>query len=537
MRGTGSVEPEEKFHRNLEYIKKTYPSLHGRLLRSRPSLELARSGSPTLKVGGIYIESKHDPEAGAERVAAGSAGEHEVAVFLGCGLGYHVNTLFRKRVRRAVLIEKNPLIFHAALYVIEPDYLRSLLPLIDADPCRIEECIRPVLKKAFTLVKHAQSIQLVRDYYRSIELIIRRGVKESIASMVTELGMQRLWVRNILKNLFRREGRFGATRDLAGAFSGPVLLLASGPFLEDVIQHVRRVKARIPLFALLPSLPYLLQQGVRPDLIVSTDPGFGNLYRFVRDSDIPLVSTYSACPGLLKNWKGKVMLFSHGLPFEQKLLSLNRWSMCIPMQGTSSAVMVLLAKALGFAPVYLAGFDFAYRGLKDHHLGAGFEAVHLAHTDRFSPWQTLVFAHFRRDLPVAGNASSGTRIYSTHKLMLYCEWVNRELSGEGLFRIGDGLAMENLQSVLPEHLALTGRGAREEFLRIISRVGDGYIPAGAFEEDVARIEKVLGLDEAESYRMIYGGDSKRGAQTQLQGEIAHLRHLFYTYLQKKRARA
>jgi hypothetical protein len=490
------------FEKNIEFIRTRFSALYQKLLAFTPRLEQSASGSPTLKLKGRYLESRYDPRRTTRKDLPSSFGDQDTALFLGCGLGYQLNELFRRGIRRAVLIEKEPLVFRAALHVIAPAVLHSVVPLVDETLHRVQETISLELVKPFALIKHSPSIRLNFEYYHSVEALLGKLLKERIASQETERFMQQLWEKNVLKNLLHGGERYYATKELKNAFSGPALLVASGPFLEEIALQLERLQNTIPVFALLPSLPYLLQHGVRPDLLLSTDAGFGNLYRFFRGVDIPLVSTLSAQPALLRNWHGKVLLFSHELPLEQDLSSVKECCMSIPMQGTSSSVMVQFARSLGFSPLYLAGFDFAYLGIRDHHPGAGFDTVYCAHAGRFRPWQTVVFQNFRKDVPVAGRATSGRKLYSTHKLKLYREWMDREVAGHDLFRINQGMGMEHVKllsphQLIPQLLTAHGTATRSIFQRTLGEKGDRWIPLSATRQDIVRVAERLGAEQTQ----------------------------------------
>ena len=233
-------------------------------------------------------------------------------------------------------------------------------------------------------MRHPAGVKLDTEYYDSAEKFISRKLKEQLASDTTEIRTGGLWLRNILKNLSHLGTGYYGTKKFYRLFNGPVILVACGPFIEDIIDDLKPLSSNLPVFSLLPSVPYLIKNNIKPDLIMTTDAGFGNRYRFISYAKTPLFSTYSSDVSILKNWPGRTYLFSHDLPLERDLASLKNCSFTVPMQGTASVVMILLARLMGFSEIYLAGFDFAFRGVKDHHQAAGFDGHYLSTSSRIN---------------------------------------------------------------------------------------------------------------------------------------------------------
>jgi hypothetical protein len=559
----------------MAFLRETCPRLHARVddaavgifSASRKAsggssagglaIEIGKDGGLTLRKNKVYLESRFEPErnaltylrdehaagaaAGVEEVAAAgaAAGVEEVAaagaaagatiLFLGCGLGYHINALLRRensqsdrlswkdgsgKRRRYILVEREIAVFAAALSVLEPSLFPLLLTLVGLDEADVLERLKGSSPGRLVVIRHPHSTQLHIRYYAEIEKGILGRLKETLASSVTEKANSRLWVKNILRNILNLKGRCRPTSGFVRAFGGPVMLAASGPRLEDAVGTLRDLKGRIPLFALLPSYPFLHAEGIEPDLLVTTDAGFWNRLRLVRGVEIPLVSTWSAEPVLLRNWDGELALFSHGLPLETGLRGLQEISLVVPMQGTASAVMIQLARAMGFGEIYLAGFDFAYRGMKDHHKGAGFDGVLLVSSDRFRSWHTQAASRFRLEPFVPVQCRPGERVYTSHKLLLYRDWIEKELAGDDLVCVTGGLAIRGVRALPGEpadesgNLAVKFRniGHGERFRAALRGLMNGPVPSGALEEEMGGVRGRFTArgDPRSAYRFFFG---------------------------------
>jgi hypothetical protein len=510
----------DNYRTNLAYLKKTDWVLYEKLRHAafEPVFEITRDGLLTLKVKGRYLESGFEPEKHAVRLLPENIekkhGTH--FIFVGCGLGYHINAFLRKGDHRCSLIEESVDIFKAALHVLDPEFLPKVVLLVGLEPGAVLEISAQLNEDRIEVVRQPRSVTLGEKYYLFIERSLHRKLGERLATVVTERYMRRLWLKNILKNVRHAAGRFLGTRSLFRLFNGPVLLIASGPFLEDIVDPLRKLSKKMPLFALLPSVPYLLAHGIRPDCIVTTDAGFGNRFRFLKGIDIPLLSTFSIDACLANNWKGAVYMFSHGLPFENRLESLKRSCLPVPMQGTSAAVMILLARLMGFKALYLGGFDFCYRGMKDHHGGAGFDRYHLASSSRIQTWHTSVAQGIRKDTVVITHSQNGEKIRSSRKLLLYKEWIQNELASKDLFRLNEGARMKYLGYRPAQEINRTTGATKSSFLHTFERMKKGKIDDQQVYDDLRKInESIESLGDPEVqgwkeklYGLFYGSVSE-----------------------------
>lgn len=464
----------DRFLENISCIAEENPVLFERVRHAGGADRLveAQDGGLTMRIGTRYLESRFSPERNALRHArrvltAHSGTECAVSVqktyiFLGCGLGYHINELLG-RGGTGVLIEKDLELFRAALYVLDTGILRRLTFWIGLPKEEVIAKIQKLGLAGMKAVPHPVEARISSAYYGVIEDAIHKSRQEQKASDVTVSQSQRLWVKNVMKNLcllgFEGKGRL-LGKSCAGKFSGPALLIASGPWLEEIVERIKRYKKKIPVLTLLPSLPFLLAHGIEPDLVLSTDAGFWNRYRAVSAGairggcSVPLVTTFSCDPGVTRRWEGRIYLFSHCLDFESLFEFIRSEVISIPMQGTSALVMILLARTMGFDKIFLAGYDFAFKGLLDHHRGAGFDTVHLCGVSRFTTWETETFRRLLNEGYMSAGGQDGERLYTSHKLSLYKNWFEREVVGDDIVRLNNGLRVEGIKTAAPEAMSL-----------------------------------------------------------------------------------
>jgi hypothetical protein len=491
---------EARFQGNLSYLHSHYPTLHEKLIRRSPEavVTLAPTGQLTLKLRGTYVESPYDP--GRESDVVRSTEEGPI-LYLGSGLGYHINRLQGRERRGSALVEWDLDVFRAALYVLEPAALRNLLLYVGADMQVLERDIPELVGTGrMRVVEYKRSVRLHRQYYDEVRALEADSLKSSHASNLTTKASMRLWMKNVLRNLSSlKSGSFGS-RSLKRVFSGPAILVASGPFLEGVVDDLRRWAMRIPVLSLLPSVPFLQHNGIIPDFVVTTDAGFWNRCRFVRGCSVPLITTFSAEPVLVSAWEGVRLFFSHDLPIERLVPPIGQASLAVPMQGTSSIVMVLLARALGFTELYLAGYDFAFCGVKDHHRGAGFEGLLSSRVNRFAPWPTVVTGRMRSEPILPEKDCSGKPVHTSHKLLLYRNWMEREIDCRGLQRLNNGVAVRDLPMARWEDLEKQGPEIRRSFEQAMGEIVTTPLGSGVADEAYRILEGLVGQEDEQGLR-------------------------------------
>ena len=433
----------KKFNENLSIIRGINPYLFEQIESQKYKIKIipTKNGLYTFEYKGIYIESRVSPGNivfNRDEVFGGSieTGKISQYIFLGSGLSYHIHRFLNDENSKGVLIERETDIFIASLFVFEPHILRKLTLIIGKN---YEETIEEIKNYEFDnikIIRHPFSTKFNKAYYDSVENYIKDRVKEEIASSVTTKAQVDLWRRNTLRNMINiKDKKYFTTGKLLGKFKGPVLLVASGPSVDNVIGKLKRLKKYLPIIALLPSMKLLKNNDIIPDALFTTDPGFWNKERFIPFTKIPLFTTYSVNPLIPRNWLGEVFYFSHGLDIESEFYEIVKNSLKIPMQGTSAIVMILFARLLGFNPIYLAGYDFCNIGLKEHHTGAGFDSYLILNSRRDYSWYTEIIKRIKNEGLI--RIHEDENVYTTYKLILYKNWLEKWIVGKDLFNISE----------------------------------------------------------------------------------------------------
>ncbi len=380
----------------------------------------ARSGAPTATVDGVALHSAYDPEREARRfVSDALAGETpSTVIVLGEGLG-HVTDAVRAHSPAARVLS---LLYTAEIPPAGPPWgepswrpdcgeapgpwLRARLTDFDVEGLRV--------------IEWPPSARLFPEVSRAANEAVRQVAQELNGSLVTTVGMGRLWIRNTMANLL------GLEAPVVGRPCGErraVVIAASGPSLEEAVRPLRDNRAACDLWALPSSCALLEEAGLSPDLVVMTDPGFYSLYHLWHARlRCPLAMPLSAARG---SWalggptrRGPYLLAQ---PSFFETAALRRLGIPVPgvaPHGTVASTAIDLALAATSGPVVLAGLDMSARDIRAHARPNAFDTLLHIEATRVRPHASQLFerAALQRMEPLAGapdyRVSPALRVYA-----------------------------------------------------------------------------------------------------------------------------
>ncbi|MDD5067559.1 MAG: DUF115 domain-containing protein, partial [bacterium] len=394
-----------------------------------------RLKNPLLKTArykGRLIHSLYDPvqEARDELLAYKDLDKFKVVIILGFGLGYLLDAL----------LEKSPLPDRMIFVVEAEEGFRSFrkrdYPLKDIsfffhekDEVVLDKIISGIRTIPFREILFLENRVLTetgKEYYAVLKEKLLIHFKQQVADITTTSCFMEEWLTNSFLN-FKRAGDFVFIRDLRSRFSGQTaLLVSSGPSLEKDLEWVKQYKGVI--FALAPSLRFLLKNKVVPDFVVLGDSSYSNLYH-LKDClglGLNLICDLSVHHSLFSLWKGLSIIISYHLPGLEFYYS--KYSVpCMPQGGTVASTALYIIRYLGFKDLLLTGQDFAYTDLKLHVRGSGYEKYDLNRLNRRRTFFNMNFNAIRPNQP----ERRGTLLVD-RKMELYREWFGNVLKFLGL---------------------------------------------------------------------------------------------------------
>lgn len=206
-----------------------------------------------------------------------------------------------------------------------------------------------------------------------------------------------------------------------GSLSKAVVIAAAGPSLEDSLAELCENRSSYVLLALSSASRALSHSGIRPDLIISSDPGYwaGLHLAGLPWTDVPLAFPLSArVPRhILASWP--LVAIHGGNGFEASLsASLSLPALALPETGTVAATALDLALRLSRGPVVFCGLDLSSEDIRSHCRPHAFDHFYQGSASRLQPAYSTAF--FRE----AGNEKKG-RYRVSPQLATYAAYFAR----------------------------------------------------------------------------------------------------------------
>ena len=443
-------------------------------------IRITRSGQLTARIGGRYLHSPYDPEQEASRFAeAQLKGESPSAILLlGAELGH----------ARAALRRLHPMAGLLAVFYDPELHARSLDrpgpdtswhpgqgPLLEF----LRRAVEELHTEGLAVLEWPASARLYPEASLEAHRQVAQLLRERRGSLATASASGRRWLANSFRNYLCLE-RILAPQPAAP--ERPLLIAASGPSLEQALPALSGLRHQMTLWCLPSALSCLLENGLTPDLVVSTDSGFyaaAHLQPLAR-CPVPLAMPLSAATGAWA-FPGGTLLICQDAPYEEALLAAAGYpAMKVPPQGTVAATALDMALRSTRCPVVLAGLDLCYLDLRGHARPSFFDRFLLARARRTGPFEHQAFALAQEQAP---NRLAGNRARSGLALDTYAGWFAalpanksdrlyrlnpspvelhglRELDNSELARLLDGWAASGQPDRTSWHLGYPDRQAR-----------------------------------------------------------------------------
>ena len=143
----------------------------------------------------------------------------------------------------------------------------------------------------------------------------------------------------------------------------PFILIGAGPSLDESIDFLKSVKDKAIIVASNSPYRKLINNGIRPHLVVTADPMEPTLAGFQNVSleGVPLACPFSAYPEIVKRFSGRILswcTFNPIASFLKKQLGQKEGTV-IMEQGTVSGCVLDLSKVFGCKKVLFVGQDMA----------------------------------------------------------------------------------------------------------------------------------------------------------------------------------
>lgn len=395
----------------------------------------SKTGSPTARTGSIHIHSSYDPDKEAQRFLQSLKEiprNGSTIVILGAGLGYldgfiarncpashmiaiHLNSrLYNHRIAEAEEQVVPTDRWHPALEMGIQDFLFSTINEMEISGLKI--------------YRWPPSIRAWPDAAEEAEQALAAVVRRYTGNISATAAFGRLWIRNMLSNYLELDC-IAEPR----VVDAPVVLAASGPSLEYILHHLAKNRSRYRLWSLPSSLPALLDAGLIPDLIFTTDSGFwARIHQRYFPPGVTVAMPFSS--SVRPRRDTPTMLLPQETPGERFLLSGGKWpSLNLPSMGTVAATAMGTWARLCSGPMMIVGLDLRWYDLRSHARPHSFDGWLAARTNRMSPSQNVAWT---RAMDLAPDREGRSR--SGPSLRTYADWFETSAPSGPIYRIVPG---------------------------------------------------------------------------------------------------
>lgn len=398
------------------------------------NVTLAINGSPTIHVKreqcDFFMHSTVNPETEA-KILVDEVAVCEKYVVVGLGLGYHVKELLNRfpESRVIVLESESKLIKFAMEYQDWTEYLcsKQLEIVYDPDISNLIKTTRNISQPYELLVYYptvkavddTKIRQVLEDFFVSISSMREQGA--FLDANFNKISKKHLPECSILKPLFYKKN---------------VVIVGAGPSVNGQIEIMKKYRNKVIIFATGHITKLLLQEGIRPDAIIITDPQ-PHMYKQIEGADtenIPLILLSTASASVINAYKGDIYVaYQKGYqPAEEMAESLNAET--FETGGSVTTTALDIALRFEAKKIIFVGVDLAYTDGSSHAKGVGRE---IGSTDGLRKVKSC----------------TGADIYTSKNLDIYRKWIERRIekvTGTVIYNTGNGAEIKGTQKMLWE---------------------------------------------------------------------------------------
>ncbi len=424
---------------NLRTLASFHPQTN-RILESSPEdparVRLAEtpSGHPTATLDGLFLHSRYDPPRDAaaqtEREIDPSA---TLVIVLGFGLGYGAEAARARFPDLPLLVvEPNVDVFRAALSGRDLSLLlsdRNIVFHVGGSPDSLAPLLEslPLAKPGFLRLRPA--LENDPTAYRAAEEVVRSWLLRRDINVNTLNRFGRLWVRNLARNM-RSFLECPGVAALTGLFNGiPALVIAGGPSLDAISHLLRELRQRFLVVSVNTPLKPCMEAGVEPDFTVVVDPQYwaSRYLDWTTSVHGVLVVEPSANPRIFRRPDASFFLCSSLFPLGETLEAAVGEKGKLGAGGSVATSAWDLARLLGANPVYTAGLDLGFPGMRTHCRGVYAEELWFSASSRCAPLEGNSF-RFLHDIGLFSvRSTSGGTTPTDRRMLLYKWWFENQL--------------------------------------------------------------------------------------------------------------
>ncbi len=282
----------------------------------------------------------------------------------------------------------------------------------------IHSVLREIDVKGLKIFHWAPAARAFQKRFFYIESTVGEIIKEYNGNINTTNYFGKRYFRNIVSNLLSINSYIPPLK-----IKKPVLIAASGPSLKYSASLIKKYRKNIFLVSLSSSFRFLSENSIKPDLLLTTDPGFYSTYhlKLLRSNVTSLASPLTAYHIPCHSSNPGIVINQNTMPEKIFLSNLPIEPIDIPSNGTVSGSALLLSAKLSEYPVFFTGLDFCTEDIISHCLPNEFDIYSFIESSKTSPALNKLYTGFTETYTLpAGSGKEKTTI----QLKTYSEWFN-----------------------------------------------------------------------------------------------------------------
>ena len=335
------------------------------------------------------LHSTFDPIKEGLRFYANSKANGYI-IFLGLGAAYHIKPFLEQSdISEILIIDYDISIFKAILSNLDLSQFilnRRVKFLIDSDMETVKEYLLSNYLPAVSGNLHILNLRSRFEQEEKYFSNIRSGIKKLLSHLSDDFSVQshfgKRWFINTLANLKTAQSVENVLPPIKRA-----LITGAGPSLENQLPILKNYHKESFLIATDTSLPFLIKNNIKPDLVISIDCQHITYHHFLSGfpKEIPLVLDL-ASPSWLTRLSNNIVFFTSGHPFSQLVNTKWRSFPYIDTSGGNvSHAAISLADKLGAKEILLFGVDFSYPKGKSYARGTYLYPHFISKSNRINP--------------------------------------------------------------------------------------------------------------------------------------------------------
>ncbi len=397
------------------------------------------------------VHSTFDPVKEGNRLFLENTYEGMVIVF-GLGGGFHIRSLLANSSITSLIIVEN-----------RSDEVKSILGNIDLTDIFLDQRVTlwvseepekftdflltryiPVLSGNLQTVSLKPRVFLDQEFFNTLSDIIKEAINQITDDYTVQAHFGKRWFNNTLYNLGMSEKTTQTLSPVSTAY-----ITAAGPSLEDQLPVLREVQGKDTIIATDTSLPVLLANGIRPDLVISIDCQHISYNHFMQGypEDVPLVLDL-ASPSFLTRIAEKIFFFTSDHPFSKYVSQEFRQFPEIDTSGGNVTHAALsLAETLGARKIYLLGADFSYPFGKPYARNTYIYPYFYTRTNRFKDIESQIVSFVLHNKSIIREKTVNGFRYISKPMIYYKNSIEKKAANSNSQVIalqGDGVTLKTI---------------------------------------------------------------------------------------------